>query len=395
MVDIHNYKKRLDSTLKRIKRSKLVEISRQNKKDIFDFHNSCFSEGIGAAKIQRYVFDLSKVAKLLKKDFRIATKQDLQRVVAELEKTDYATETKRGIKIAIKKFIRWLKGIDEKGVYPEEVKWISTTNKNGKHKLPEELLTEDDINKLLNNCLNERNRAFVSCLYESGCRIAEILTLKLKNIHFDNIGAKVTVFGKTGSRRIRLFPSSVYLQQWINKHPDKDNPDAFLWVKNKGELIGYARVGGLLRKVAERAGIKKRVNPHSFRHARATILANDLTESQLKEIFGWSQSSDTPAIYVHLSNRDTDKALMKIYGIETDDKDKEKNSLTKLICIRCKTENESINKFCKTCGLVLDKKEATKLHKNDLERSKVDAFMDKLIEDPETLKFLEKKINSL
>ena len=169
----------------------------------------------------------------------------------------------------------------------------------------------------------------------------------------------------------------------------------FLWIKNDGELIGYARIGGLLRSVAKRAGIKKRVNPHSFRHARATILANELTESQLKEIFGWSQSSDTPAIYVHLSNRDTDKALMKIYGIEIKEKDKERNPLTKIICIRCKTENESINKFCKTCGLVLDKKEAIKLHKNDLERSKVDDFMDKLMEDPEVMRFIEDKLNKL
>jgi hypothetical protein len=59
MVDIHNYKKRLERILEKIKSSK---ISKQNKKDILDFHTSCFSEGISAGKIQRYVFDLEKVS---------------------------------------------------------------------------------------------------------------------------------------------------------------------------------------------------------------------------------------------------------------------------------------------------------------------------------------------
>ncbi len=73
MVDIHNYKIKLERTLAKIK---ISEISEQNKKDIFDFHNSCFSEGIGPAKIQRYVFDLGKIAKLLKKDSKVKKKSD-------------------------------------------------------------------------------------------------------------------------------------------------------------------------------------------------------------------------------------------------------------------------------------------------------------------------------
>lgn len=62
MTDIHNLKRRLEGTLEKVKNS---SISKENKKAIFEFHNFCFSEGIGAGKIQRYVFDLEKIANLL------------------------------------------------------------------------------------------------------------------------------------------------------------------------------------------------------------------------------------------------------------------------------------------------------------------------------------------
>ncbi len=387
-MDIHNFQKRLDRTLEKIRESGIPE---QNKKDIVDFHNFCFSQGIGAAKIHRYVFDIHKIATFLNKDFKDWDRKDIQEIVTKIEKTDYATETKRGIRIAIKKFFKWLRNIEEKGVYPPEVKWISTTNKKDKQRLPEDLLTEEEVVKMIEFCRNERDKAFIAVLYESGCRIAEILTIKLKNIAFDDLGAKVSVFGKTGSRRIRLVSSSAYIKQWLNKHPSKNNPDSYVWVKTNNELMGYATVRKLLTIIARKAGVKKRVNPHSFRHARATHLANFLTEAQLKEVFGWTQGSDMASIYVHLSSRDTDEAILKVYGKEIKSKENQKSLLTPKTCPRCNTENEATNKFCKLCGLTLDKEESNKIIRQDLERKQMDEMMNKLVEDKDFLGLMMKK----
>ncbi len=391
-MDIHNNKKRLESVLRKLKNAK---ISKQDKKDILAFSDFCFSQGIGPAKIYRYLFDLEKTAHFKNKDFQDCNKKDIQTIIAKLEKTAYADETKRGVKIAIKKFFKWLKDIDDKGVYPDEVKWISTTAKNNKHKLPAELLTEQEIIRLINNARKERDKAFISCLYESGARIAEILTLKIKNIVFDELGAKITVFGKTGSRRIRLVSSAVYLKEWLNKHPDKDNVNSYVWIKGNNKLIGYARIRDLLSQIAKRAGIKKKVNPHAFRHARATHLANFLTEAQLKEIFGWTQGSDMACIYVHLSNRDTDEAILKMYGKQPKTKDNLQTPLMPKPCPRCKTENEATNKFCKLCGLILDRQESENLIKQELERKSMDEIMNKLVEDKDFLKILIEKISEI
>ena len=81
-MDVHNYKRRLETTLKQVTNSK---ISKKNQDDLFEFHNFCFSEGIGSARIQRYIFDLKKLVEILKKDFDKCNKEDIQRLIASIE----------------------------------------------------------------------------------------------------------------------------------------------------------------------------------------------------------------------------------------------------------------------------------------------------------------------
>ncbi len=63
-------------------------------------------------------------------------------------------------------------------------------------KLPEEILTEEDIRKMINAAYNTRDKAIVSVLYESGCRVGEFLCMKIKNVQFDRYGAIIVVCGK-------------------------------------------------------------------------------------------------------------------------------------------------------------------------------------------------------
>ena len=70
-----------------------------------------------------------------------------------------------------------------------------------------------------------------------------------------------------------------------------------------------------LNKIAKKAGINKKIHPHLFRHSRGTYMANYLTEAQMNAYFGWVQGSGMPSIYVHLSGRDIDDAVLKANGI--------------------------------------------------------------------------------
>lgn len=386
-MDIHNYGKRLERTLANIRDG---IISQKNKDLILEFHDSCLTEGMSVCKIERYLYDLHRFAMMLNADLSKATQRDIQKVVAEIEKKEWTVQSKQTFKMMIRKFYKWVDGIYERGVCAERVKWLKCTAKTGR-KLPEELLSEDEIKVMLEHCDNTRGRALIAVLYESGCRISEVGTMRIKDISFDEYGMRIMVSGKTGARRIRLVNSVPYIQAWLNEHPFSKNNESYVWVKKDGGIITYTRLSVLIKKIAQKAGIKKRIYPHLFRHSRATYLAQHLTEAQMKDYLGWTQSSKMAAIYVHLSGRDTDLAILKLSGVKV----QEENGIEVLKpkdCPRCKASNEATNMFCKICGMVLDEQAKLEIMKNDLQRAQADDFMDSLVNDADFRALIQKKL---
>ncbi|MGQ9469904.1 MAG: tyrosine-type recombinase/integrase [Nitrososphaerales archaeon] len=264
------------------------------------------------------------------------------------------------------------------------------TVKINNKKLPEELLTPEDVGRLSSAATNLRDRAFVIALYESGARIGEFLPIRIRQLEFDRHGALLTIHGKTGSRRIRLITSVQALIQWLNSHPYKEDKEAFVWVKIKAnsgnEIITYAEACKILRELAKKAGINKPVNPHHFRHSRATELAKHLTEAQLCEYMGWVQGSDEASTYVHLSQRDIESAILKIHGIRVEEE--REVGFKPIVCPRCSKENSPGSKFCSLCGLALDIKTAIELD------SKMEAVTDlfaRMLEDPRSRRMIIKE----
>ena len=90
-MDIHNYKARLERSIRRVQTS--YEISEENKEVILKFKDYLLSEGIGAAKIDRYLSDCIKYSRMLRKPFGNATKEDIRKVVAEIEQSELSAET--------------------------------------------------------------------------------------------------------------------------------------------------------------------------------------------------------------------------------------------------------------------------------------------------------------
>ncbi len=388
-MDIHNYKKNFERTKLRIQES--PDISKENKDIALSFSNHLLSENIGLAKINRYLGDITKFNSMLKKPFSGATKEDIRRVVGELNETSLAEETKKGFKIMLRKLYRFIRGIEEKGVYPEEVKWISIRIPNNHKKLPEEMLTEDEILRIIRKCNNLRDKALLSALAESGCRVSEIGTMQIKHVSFEQYGARLTVNGKTGMRKILVINCTPYLQEWINQHPFNDNPESPLWVQTNGNLLCYARITAILKEAVKSAGIKKRVYPHLFRHSKATHLASFMSDSALKDYLGWTQGSKMAATYIHMSGKETDNSILEMNGIEINNERKE-SKMKPTTCLRCKTVNEATNRFCKLCGLILDEEEAKRMIEGDSEKQRVENVMDQLVRDKDIIEMIKKKL---
>lgn len=386
--EIYNYKRIIKNIFDRIGRSKIDEESKQK---IFEFYNELVINGYSKARIIKYLDTLERIGRFLGKPFTQVKKEDIVEFVKRIEESDYSPWTKQDYFTILRRFFRWLKKTEG---YPEEVRWIKIKRRN-LPKLPEELLTFDEVMKLVNVADHVRDKAFVLTLYESGCRIGELLSLKIKHVQMDSYGAVLLVNGKTGQRRVRIIFSVPKLQQWIENHPLKSDLDAPLWItigtNSRYKVLNYATAKTVLKKLAKKAGIKKRIYPHLFRHSRATHLANHLTEAQMKQYFGWVQSSDMASVYVHLSGRDVDRALFKLNGIEEPEEKREEEIKT-LVCPRCKSRNSPDARFCSKCGLCLDAKVAMEV---DQLRERVDRLMNELIKNPKVLTALLEGIEKL
>jgi len=397
--DAHDYKTRLEKVLAQIMAD--PSIPEKNKEAIYRFQENCFIEGISTGRITRYLYDLRHISHWIGKNFEDVTKEDIRSLIGRIEKetfkkngmdVPYQESTKRDFRITIRKFYRWLRETED---YPEEVKWIKSTGRNcARIKLPEEMLSEDDIKNLINVAENPRDKAFIAILYESGCRIGEMLFLRLKHINFDQYGAQLLVDGKTGYRRVRIIASAPYLTEWINKHPRKDDPESPLWITRDYEIMSYAALRITFKRIFKKAGVHKKINFHNFRHSRATYLANHLTEAQMKEFFGWVQASDMASIYVHLSGRDVDNALLKVHGIKKPE-EKEESLLNPKKCSRCQEINQFTNVYCNKCGMILDNFSMNQRIERDSDLKHANQKLNILMKDPEFVDFLTKKMDLL
>jgi site-specific recombinase XerD len=209
------------------------------------------ARGITVIRRTKYLMILPRISKLLGKSFGEATKEDIKKVVVTIRSLELADWTKSDILICMKRFYNYLYELPP-GQQPPQTAWVRVKRVSGRL-LPEQLLTEQDVKKLANQCENSRDKAFVLALYETGGRIAELLNLRRKHLTFDSYGAVLLVSGKTGDRRVRIITSAPALAQWIDDHPDKD-PDSRLWTiigdRNHGEPLLYDSARALLKRLA-------------------------------------------------------------------------------------------------------------------------------------------------
>lgn len=368
--DVYDIKARYKNVIKRIENS--TAISERNRKLVFKFRDAIIAQGLSTLRIVFYLNRLYNIARWVDKEFEKVDREDLQMLLIRIQQMDYSPRTKRDHKIAIRKFYSWLDRDDRN----HRANWIRTNlSSNHRNMLPEEILTKDDVQKLINTTSSLRDKDLIDVLWESGERVSELLTMRIKNVTFDKFGAVAIIHGKTGWRRVRLVSSVPRLSNWLEHHPYKNDPNAHLWVNvgttNYGKPLAYDACRMRLRRIARKAEVKKRVNPQSFRIGRATNLAKNITEANMKAYFGWTPNSKMAAIYVHLSGRDTDNAILKLYGRLPKKEEAREQQLIPIMCPYCKNENAPESDHCLTCRRPLSIKAATDMENKEKEMMKM------------------------
>ena len=397
MENIYDIDRNLELCKDRLKEDK--EIPEEVKNEILKFTKALNRNGISKHRQYFYIERLKIITRIMGKRFLDPTPKDFDDAIDGLLETKvkrkrsysegegYSERTISDVIFSLKRFYRDY----HDGKYLEKVSKLKTNNHASKLKKPEELVTKEELNSLLKACINERDRALISMLYDSGCRIGELLTLKVKNVEYDQYGMRLTVSGKTGVRKVRVIGDSVALTRQYQERYNKKNPDDLFFTEMKGGLLKYGAVNTMLDKVSKRTGITKRIHCHLFRHTRATLLAKDLPEAPLEAQMGWVHGSKMSRVYVSLSGEQLDEAVLRVYGIAKK-KDEKGMEYAPQVCSRCGAENpgEDVAIYCYKCGMPLGKKLYQDIAQ---ERKEEEEFImgSKVVddEDKENLKLIE------
>lgn len=375
---IYRLKQRLEKTIQRLKADSTL--SKRDQEHLTRFVEWLQARNLSTSRIMRCLLYFRDLHQLLNgKEFEPATRNDIISAMAKADGKTWSPHTLQGLRVFTKLFYRWLESSE---TYPTKVSWIKTSIPKSKLKLPQ-TLSESEINAIVQACESERDKAFVLSLYEGGCRIGEFLPAQRKDIDFDQYGAVLHVHGKTGGRRVRLVQSVPLLSKWMECARDK-NAEAYIWQKRNGKLMGAGLARKILKQAARRAGITKRVWLHGMRHSRASYLADKVPEPVLKELFGWEQSSKMVSVYVHMSGKQTDAAILKANGIQIDN-----GNITILAprtCQRCQEKNSATAQYCLRCGSPMD---ITTLLKEEKQTVEMDSILTKLLSDPRAKQLLK------
>ena len=342
---------KLSTALKRFKRHYPDEFH-----IIKEFSDDLLAEGLSELRIRSYVGYLKRIRDIAEgKKLTEFDKSDIRRVINHYQllcnRGEVSDSAVFEVKKTLKKFFKWL-GKEEL------VNWFSVGSVENKLS-PADLITEEEFRKMLNACQNSRDRAFLSLIYETGARISEIGSMKIKDVIFDDYGAVVwfslpNTSSKKHRRKLRVVFSAQYLANWLKDHPLKDDPEAPLWVKLSGKKhlqpMEYKDFQMQLKKIAKRAGIKKRIYPHLFRHTRATKLLQQVPEIVGAKYMGWVPGTKMTKVYIHLADQDVENAILNLYGLKPKDENKD---LEVKQCPRCEFINDADSRFCSRCGLPL------------------------------------------
>lgn len=176
-------------------------------------------------------------------------------------------------------------------------------------KLPEVLAVEE-IDRIvaaidLSKPEGHRNKAIIETLYSCGLRVSELTSLKITDLFFDQGFIKVT--GK-GSKE-RLVPISnraareinFYFEQYRNHITPKKGSGNIVFLNRQGNMLTRVMVFTIIKDLAMKAGIRKNISPHTFRHSFATHLVEGGADLRaVQEMLG-HQSILTTEIYTHLN----------------------------------------------------------------------------------------------
>ena len=278
--------------------------------------------------VDAYIRDIKKLANFfLTKNEKIKINdisyKDFQVYLAYLNDEKIKPRSQSRIISSIRSFFKFL--VIENIIVNNPSELLETP-KTGK-KLPE-FLSIDEINLLVNEVdrskkEGERNLAILEVLYGCGLRVSELIELKISEIYWSDgfiriIGKgnkeRLVPLGEIASKHLKIYINEIRVHNKISeKYID------YVFLNKNGDKISRVMIFKIIKKLTEKAGIKKNISPHTLRHSFATHLVEGGADLRaVQEMLG-HESITTTEIYTHLDRSYLKQVILDHHPLEKND----------------------------------------------------------------------------
>ena len=233
--------------------------------------------------------------------------KQLQQFIEWFAKIGFSAASQARVISGIKTFYKFL--ILENDIQQNPAELLETPKLTRKIPI---FLNVEEIDQLLSlidrsNNEGERNMSMLETLYSCGLRVSELVNLKITDLHLNSDYIKIT--GKGNKERLvpigKIAKKLIlnYLTTIRVKYPVKKEFVDILFLNRRGGKLSRVMVFYIIKDLAEKAGIKKTLSPHSFRHSFATHLVEGGADLRaVQEMLG-HESITTTEIYTHLDRQ--------------------------------------------------------------------------------------------
>lgn len=172
------------------------------------------------------------------------------------------------------------------------------------------VLTKEEVKALIDSADNEKSRLIISMLYSAGLRVSELVNLKVGDINFND---KTGWVRKGKGSKDRIFMISETLAKDMQAYLEGRE---YQYVFSKEEPLTTRNIQKIIMGTKTRAGIQKKVTPHTLRHSFATHLLEQGTDIRVIQSMLGHSSLSTTQVYTHVSSDQIRKVANPLDGLE-------------------------------------------------------------------------------
>lgn len=265
-------------------------------------------EGCSEKTLKYYRITIETMVASIDKGIRHIQTEDLRSYLTDYQSKNQSSRvTIDNIRRILSSFFSWLE--DEDYILKSPVRRIHKV-KTATH--IKETYTDEDLEKMRDNCTELRDLAMIDMLASTGMRVGEMVLLNRNDIDFNE--RECIVFGKGSKERVVYFDArtKIHLQNYLRSRKD-DNPALFVSLKSPYERLKIGGVEVRLREFGKQLGLQ-RVYPHKFRRTLATTaIDKGMPIEQLQQLLG-HRKIDTTLQYAMVKQSNVKIAHRKYIG---------------------------------------------------------------------------------